>query len=219
MDLDWCLRRIVWITSSSCCKNRDRSRFFSGGGPPVIFPAPRSSDNRSLVATAWPMLFSENGFPVGPITRALSFMQRLASRISAVTTMSWGCTWLTIQSSAASNQSSTTSSAIHSSFGIRIQELATNVTSRLYRPATRYTFCLTGQTSASTKICSKQRPSHYHVIIASVSSWYWTCFFSFLLLTISTFIFSVIRPTLLYLEILNSFPISFRESHLSNLVK
>ena len=110
------------------------------------------------------MLSSVNGLPVGPMTHAPSFRQRLASGMSAVTTMSSGCTCSTIQSSAASNPSATTSSASHPSLGTRIQELATKVTSRRYRLATRYTSCLTGQASASIKMCSKRRSSPSHRI-------------------------------------------------------
>ena len=124
------VRRIDWIVSSSVWRNRDRSRLRKGAGPPVISPAPRSSANRSRVETAWPMLLSVKGFPVWPMTRAPFSRQRLASGMSAVITMSSGCACSTIQSSAASNPSSTTSSLIDASSGARIQELETSVTSR-----------------------------------------------------------------------------------------
>ena len=64
----------------------------------------------------------------------------------------------TVLSSAASSVAATTSSVIQGSFGSRIRQLATRVTLRLYRLATRYTSCLTGHASASIKICGKRLP-------------------------------------------------------------
>jgi len=146
---------MFWIIWSRLWRNRDRSRFWNGGGPPIMVPASRSSVRRSRVASTCPMLTSDKTRPVGPRTCAPFLTHLYANGVSVVTTISSLETCSTIQLSAASNWPSTTTSFAPSWSGIRINEFETNVTFSRYRFATLQTSCLTGQASASTKIFNK----------------------------------------------------------------
>ena len=99
------------------------------------------------VAILAPMESAVNASPVGEITAAPSLRQRSASRMSAVTTTASGPAAAAIQSSAASNPSSTRWNA--TSAGVRSHWLATTVTGTLCRRATRYASSRTGQASPS----------------------------------------------------------------------
>ncbi len=95
--------------SSSACRNRERSAFVNGAGPPVMPSAPtRKSAMIARVAMALPIEAVVNGLPLPPITTAPALRQRSASKISAVITTLFGPACSAIQSSAASKLSLTT---------------------------------------------------------------------------------------------------------------
>ncbi len=50
--------------SSSACRNRDRSAFANGAGPPITSPPARRSAMIARVAMAPPMLAAVNGLPL-----------------------------------------------------------------------------------------------------------------------------------------------------------
>ena len=83
------------------------------------------------------MLSWVNAPPLWSRTRAPFCRQREASGMSDAITMSSGPACSTIQSSAASNRSPTTTSEIRSSSGTRMRALATTVTARPCLRATR----------------------------------------------------------------------------------
>jgi hypothetical protein len=124
----------------------------NGFGPPVTAPAARRSSIRSRVASAIPTESSVNGRPVGPITVAPAFTQRLASGMSAVTTTAPRRACAAIQSSAASKPAPTTTRSIRGSRGTARKLFETTKTLARCRSATRYTSALTGQASASTRM-------------------------------------------------------------------
>ena len=81
------------------------------------------------MARASPIPASVNSSPLVPRTLAPDWIQRAASGMSPVTTMSPGPAWSAIQSSAASKSPGTTWSVTRSLWGVLIQLLATTQTS------------------------------------------------------------------------------------------
>ena len=77
-------RTIAW---SSADRKAERSRGENGFGPPVTAPAERRSSIRLRVASVRPMESSVKTRPFGAMTLAPAFTARLASGISAVTTI------------------------------------------------------------------------------------------------------------------------------------
>ena len=84
-------------------------------------------------ATALPIELVVKGFPAGEITVAPGFRHRSANRMSAVTTTVASLAWATIQSSAASKPSLTTTRAISGCCGTRKCALLTMVTGTFSR--------------------------------------------------------------------------------------
>ncbi len=96
----------------------------------------RKSAMIARVATALPIELVVKGLPLGAITTAPALRQRSASKMSAVMQIVPAPAFSTIQSSAASNPSETTTRPIRSCAGTRIGLLETIVTGTAWRKAT-----------------------------------------------------------------------------------